>query len=92
MLSKEELSRYGTATLTSVFLDRVFQECLTYDGEMVHQAACMNASTVFMLVLIYSEFSFNCLPVCMLMFNFKHSHTVNLQLLIEAKTLSWGTF
>lgn len=35
MLSKEELSRYGTATLTSVFLDRVFQECLTYDGEMV---------------------------------------------------------
>eukprot|EP00064_Thunnus_orientalis_P011971 superscaffoldBa00001784_g12004 len=37
MLSKEELSRYGTATLTSVFLDRVFQECLTYDGEMVRQ-------------------------------------------------------
>lgn len=37
MLSKEELSRYGTATLTSVFLDRVFQECLTYDGEMVCQ-------------------------------------------------------
>lgn len=37
MLSKEELSRYGTATLTSVFLDRVFQECLTYDGEMVKQ-------------------------------------------------------
>lgn len=34
MLSKEELSRYGTATLTSVFLDRVFQECLTYEGEM----------------------------------------------------------
>lgn len=35
MLSKEELSRYGTATLTPVFLDRVFQEYLTYDGEMV---------------------------------------------------------
>nr|XP_014426265.1 serine/threonine-protein phosphatase 2A regulatory subunit B'' subunit gamma isoform X1 [Pelodiscus sinensis] len=34
MLSKEELSRYGTGTLTNVFLDRVFQECLTYDGEM----------------------------------------------------------
>uniref|UniRef100_A0A673I678 Serine/threonine-protein phosphatase 2A regulatory subunit B'' subunit gamma n=1 Tax=Sinocyclocheilus rhinocerous TaxID=307959 RepID=A0A673I678_9TELE len=34
MLSKEELSRYGTGTLTSVFLDRVYQECLTYDGEM----------------------------------------------------------
>uniref|UniRef100_A0A672SPH8 Protein phosphatase 2, regulatory subunit B'', gamma n=1 Tax=Sinocyclocheilus grahami TaxID=75366 RepID=A0A672SPH8_SINGR len=31
MLSKEELSRYGTGTLTSVFLDRVYQECLTYD-------------------------------------------------------------
>ena len=27
-------NRYGTGTLTSVFLDRVFQECLTYDGEM----------------------------------------------------------
>jgi hypothetical protein len=35
MLSKEELSRYGTGTLTSIFLDRVYQECLTYDGEMV---------------------------------------------------------
>ncbi|XP_075359252.1 serine/threonine-protein phosphatase 2A regulatory subunit B'' subunit gamma isoform X2 [Mycteria americana] len=34
MLSKEELSRYGTGTLTNIFLDRVFQECLTYDGEM----------------------------------------------------------
>lgn len=34
MLSKEELSRYGTGTLTSAFLDRVFQECLTYEGEM----------------------------------------------------------
>uniref|UniRef100_A0A8C4SSD0 Serine/threonine-protein phosphatase 2A regulatory subunit B'' subunit gamma n=1 Tax=Erpetoichthys calabaricus TaxID=27687 RepID=A0A8C4SSD0_ERPCA len=34
MLSKEELSRFGTGTLTNVFLDRVFQECLTYDGEM----------------------------------------------------------
>lgn len=41
MLSKEELSRYGTATLTSVFLDRVFQECLTYDGEMVQ--CCFHA-------------------------------------------------
>ncbi|ELT91219.1 hypothetical protein CAPTEDRAFT_161182 [Capitella teleta] len=34
MLSKEELARYGTGTLTEAFLDRVFQECLTYDGEM----------------------------------------------------------
>jgi len=34
MLSKEELKRYGTGTLTYVFLDRVFQECLTYEGEM----------------------------------------------------------
>lgn len=39
MLSKEELSRYGTGTLTSVFLDRVYQECLTYDGEMVNAHA-----------------------------------------------------
>ncbi|KAH3852333.1 serine/threonine-protein phosphatase 2A regulatory subunit B'' subunit gamma-like [Dreissena polymorpha] len=34
MLSKDELARYGTGTLTDVFLDRVFQECLTYEGEM----------------------------------------------------------
>ncbi|XP_039288464.1 serine/threonine-protein phosphatase 2A regulatory subunit B'' subunit gamma isoform X1 [Nilaparvata lugens] len=34
MLSKRELAEYGTGTLTSVFLDRVFQECLTYKGEM----------------------------------------------------------
>lgn len=27
--------RYGTGTLTRVFVDRVFQECLTYDGEVV---------------------------------------------------------
>lgn len=34
MLSKQELARYGTGTLTDVFLDRVFQVCLTYEGEM----------------------------------------------------------
>ncbi|KAL8598219.1 Serine/threonine-protein phosphatase 2A regulatory subunit B'' subunit gamma [Nucella lapillus] len=34
MLSRQELARYGTGTLTNVFLDRVFQECLTYEGEM----------------------------------------------------------
>uniref|UniRef100_A0A1B6CP26 Serine/threonine-protein phosphatase 2A regulatory subunit B'' subunit gamma n=1 Tax=Clastoptera arizonana TaxID=38151 RepID=A0A1B6CP26_9HEMI len=34
MLSKDELAKYGTGTLTRVFLERVFQECLTYDGEM----------------------------------------------------------
>ncbi|KAF6040024.1 PPP2R3C [Bugula neritina] len=34
MLSKEELGKYGTGTLTMVFIERVFQECLTYDGEM----------------------------------------------------------
>ncbi|XP_042900064.1 serine/threonine-protein phosphatase 2A regulatory subunit B'' subunit gamma [Parasteatoda tepidariorum] len=34
MLSKEELARYGTGTLTPIFIERVFQECLTYDREM----------------------------------------------------------
>ena len=28
------IKRYGTGTLTGVFLERVFQECLTYEGEM----------------------------------------------------------
>ena len=34
MLSKKELKQYGMGTLTQVFIDRVFQECLTYEGEM----------------------------------------------------------
>ena len=34
MLSKEELLRYGTSTLTPAFIHRVFEECLTYAGEM----------------------------------------------------------
>lgn len=34
MLSKKELCGYGSGTLTNVFIDRVFEECLTYDGEM----------------------------------------------------------
>ncbi|XP_030758621.1 serine/threonine-protein phosphatase 2A regulatory subunit B'' subunit gamma-like [Sitophilus oryzae] len=34
MLSKTELSGYGSGTLTQPFLDRVFQTCLTYGGEM----------------------------------------------------------
>ncbi len=34
MLSKSELKEYGTGLLTSAFIERVFQECLTYEGEM----------------------------------------------------------
>jgi len=34
MLSRDELAGYGNGTLTSVFLDRLFQECLTFGGEM----------------------------------------------------------
>ncbi|KAK7591052.1 hypothetical protein V9T40_002665 [Parthenolecanium corni] len=34
MLSKEELSGYGTGSLTRTFIDRVFQECLTFEGEI----------------------------------------------------------
>ena len=34
MLSRSELLKYGTGTLTPAFIDRVFQECLTYEGEM----------------------------------------------------------
>lgn len=34
MLSKQELAKYGMGTLTPIFIDRVFQECLTYNGEM----------------------------------------------------------
>ncbi|XP_043944917.1 serine/threonine-protein phosphatase 2A regulatory subunit B'' subunit gamma-like [Protopterus annectens] len=33
-LSRDELSHYGMGSLTNVFLDRVFQECLTSNGEM----------------------------------------------------------
>lgn len=34
MLSRQELSKYGSGSLSPVFLDRIFQECLTYEGEM----------------------------------------------------------
>ena len=34
MLSRTELLAYGTGTLTPAFVERVFQECLTYGGEM----------------------------------------------------------
>ncbi|XP_066254772.1 serine/threonine-protein phosphatase 2A regulatory subunit B'' subunit gamma-like [Euwallacea similis] len=34
MLSRAELASYGSGTLTKPFLDRVFQTCLTYGGEM----------------------------------------------------------
>lgn len=34
MLSKTELAGYGSGTVTKPFLDRVFQTCLTYGGEM----------------------------------------------------------
>nr|CDS31087.2 serine:threonine protein phosphatase 2A [Hymenolepis microstoma] len=34
MLSRKELAGYNNESLTDAFLDRVFQECLTYEGEM----------------------------------------------------------
>uniref|UniRef100_A0A8D8XZH8 Serine/threonine-protein phosphatase 2A regulatory subunit B'' subunit gamma n=1 Tax=Cacopsylla melanoneura TaxID=428564 RepID=A0A8D8XZH8_9HEMI len=34
ILSKEELAAYGTGTLTSVFIERVFQESLTFETQM----------------------------------------------------------
>ncbi|CAN7978832.1 unnamed protein product [Ixodes persulcatus] len=34
MLSKSELARYGKGSLTGAFVDRVFQECQTYDGDI----------------------------------------------------------
>lgn len=34
MLSQAELAGYGSGTLTQPFLERVFQTCLTYGGEM----------------------------------------------------------
>ncbi|XP_046458260.1 serine/threonine-protein phosphatase 2A regulatory subunit B'' subunit gamma-like [Daphnia pulex] len=34
MLCQEELRRFGTGTLTRVFIQRVFEECMTYEKEM----------------------------------------------------------
>ncbi|XP_037707509.1 serine/threonine-protein phosphatase 2A regulatory subunit B'' subunit gamma-like isoform X2 [Drosophila subpulchrella] len=34
MLSKKELSKYGSGGLTSIFLDRAFEVCRTYSGKM----------------------------------------------------------
>ena len=37
--------RYGTGTLTHVFLDHVFQECLTFEGEMVRFSTLFNTES-----------------------------------------------
>ncbi|XP_016984162.2 serine/threonine-protein phosphatase 2A regulatory subunit B'' subunit gamma-like isoform X1 [Drosophila rhopaloa] len=34
MLSKKELSQYGSGSLSPIFLDRAFEVCRTYNGEM----------------------------------------------------------
>mmetsp|Transcript_19387 Transcript_19387/g.68635 ORF Transcript_19387/g.68635 Transcript_19387/m.68635 type:complete len:455 (-) Transcript_19387:184-1548(-) len=34
MLNRQELARYNMGTLTAAFVDRIFQECHTYSGEM----------------------------------------------------------
>jgi Ca2+-binding EF-hand superfamily protein len=34
MLSKKELEKFGNSSLTSVFIDRIFDECITYEGEI----------------------------------------------------------
>ena len=36
MLSRSELSAYNDYCFTGIFLDRVFDECQTYEGEMVN--------------------------------------------------------
>ncbi|XP_017847464.1 serine/threonine-protein phosphatase 2A regulatory subunit B'' subunit gamma isoform X2 [Drosophila busckii] len=38
LLSKEELAGFGSGTLTSSFLERVFEECMTYDGQMDYKS------------------------------------------------------
>lgn len=38
MLNRSEIQGYGTGSLTSAFIDRVFEECLTYDGEIDYKA------------------------------------------------------
>ncbi|KAJ3288296.1 Serine/threonine-protein phosphatase 2A regulatory subunit B'' subunit gamma [Borealophlyctis nickersoniae] len=38
MLSRSDLGKYGGGTLTDPFLDRVFQECQTYNGEMDYKS------------------------------------------------------
>ncbi|CAF4966472.1 unnamed protein product, partial [Rotaria socialis] len=38
LLSRDELAKYNSSTLTPVFIIRVFQECLTYGGEMDYKS------------------------------------------------------
>ncbi|CAF3488248.1 unnamed protein product [Adineta steineri] len=38
LLSRDELAKYNSSTLTPVFITRVFQECLTYSGEMDYKS------------------------------------------------------
>jgi len=34
MLSRSEIQGYGTGSMTTVFIERIFEECMTYDGEI----------------------------------------------------------
>ena len=34
--------RYGTGNMTRVFVDRLFQECLTYEGEVVRSTMLLS--------------------------------------------------
>ena len=36
--------RYGTGTLTCEFVDRIFQECLTYEGEVVRSKILVSST------------------------------------------------
>ena len=72
MLSKEELSRYGTATLTSVFLDRVFQEYLTYDGEMVQSITESATALVKKTWCFYAGYTASCVVLMMNMNTFEN--------------------
>ncbi|CBY09248.1 unnamed protein product [Oikopleura dioica] len=38
MLSRQELQKYGTGSLSPVFLERIYEECLTYEGELDYKS------------------------------------------------------
>ncbi len=48
----DSIIRFRTGTLTKVFVDRIFQECLTYEDEMVHPTIVVNVVVIVVVIVI----------------------------------------
>lgn len=98
MLSKTELGGYGSGTLTNVFLDRLFAECITYDGEMDYKTyldfvlALENRQEPQSLQYLFRILDFDhqgYLTSFTLNYFFKVIHTLTMKIFFDIKHFVW---